>query len=81
MNVSFWLNSKLKELGYMPKSVDNDLDTQPLATVFTVIVIIFQGFAFNLHITRASLVTQMGKEYACNAGNPDLIPESGRSPG
>ena len=29
----------------------------------------------------ASLVAQMGKESACNAGDLDLIPELGRSPG
>ena len=29
----------------------------------------------------ASLVTQTVKESACNAGDPDLISESGRSPG
>ena len=25
--------------------------------------------------------SSVGKEYACNAGDPDLIPGSGRSPG
>ena len=29
----------------------------------------------------ASLVAQIGKECACSAGDPDLIPGSGRSPG
>ena len=26
-------------------------------------------------------LTKNGKEFACNAGDPDLIPESGRFPG
>ena len=30
---------------------------------------------------RASLRAQTGKESACNAGDPDSIPGSGRSPG
>ena len=33
-------------------------------------------------LSRASLIAQLvGKESACNAGDPGLIPESGRSPG
>ena len=35
----------------------------------------------SLCIIGASLVGSGGKESACNAGNPGLIPESGRSPG
>ena len=37
----------------------------------------------NEHIQnrRASLVAQMVKASACNAGDPGLIPGSGRSPG
>ena len=36
-----------------------------------------------LHIsyTRASLIAQLVKESACNAGDPSLIPGSGRSTG
>jgi len=52
--VSFQLNSsvQIKELGYLPKSpVNNHLDTQPLATVFTVTVVTLPVFGFNLHIT------------------------------
>ena len=32
-------------------------------------------------IPRASLIAQLGKEFACTAGGPGSIPGSGRSPG
>ena len=35
----------------------------------------------NLESTSAFLVTQFGKESACNAGDPGLIPGAGRSLG
>ena len=38
-------------------------------------------FLFLILHTMQSLVTQMIKESACSAGDPDSIPESGRSPG
>ena len=36
---------------------------------------------FNICLLGASLVAQMVKESGCNAGDPSLIPASGRSPG
>ena len=39
------------------------------------------GFKQHEPKAGASLVAQIGKECACSAGDPDLIPGSGRSPG
>ena len=38
-------------------------------------------YCINLFQYEASLVAQLVKEHACNAGDPGLIPGSGRSPG
>lgn len=63
--VSFQLSSSVPiELGYLPKSpVNNHLDTQPLATVFTVTVITLPAFAFNLHITLNDRISSFGTEH------------------
>ena len=40
-----------------------------------------EQYLWDVYVIGASLVAQMVKTSACNAGDPGLIPGSGRSPG
>ena len=42
---------------------------------------IFNKLRWTMYSTRASLVTQDGKEPSCNVGDPSSIHGSGRAPG
>ena len=41
----------------------------------------FQADALTAEPPRKTLIGSDGKEYACNAGDPGLVPGSGNSPG